>query len=122
MVRYSAMPLMFPECPLCFHDFFLIWRHKGHSGTEITLYVSRMPLMFPRVLEIFESPSGNIRGTALYYYRKTEETCKPGLVQELYCCNTPVIFVPNNGSTTTTNNSKMLQANNGSLNSEHNVR
>ena len=39
----SRMPLMFPR-------FFQIWKHKGHSGIQIALNVSKILIMFRRML------------------------------------------------------------------------
>ena len=66
-VQLFGQPFMFPGCPLCFHDFSNFGNiNKGHSSNHMTLYVFRMPLMFPQFWGNFESTSGNIRGTALY--------------------------------------------------------
>ena len=37
-----------------FPGFGKIWKHKGHSGFQMNLNVSRMPLVFPRFLELSE--------------------------------------------------------------------
>ena len=51
-IIYSALRRC--PCPLCFHNFQNL-EHKGYSGTQRTLYVSRMPLMVPRFSEFSEN-------------------------------------------------------------------